>query len=59
MVVALNESAGIAQQTYRLLCPVLRQLDKQERYQLTTRLKEALGNKEPMSDLDWGLRARR
>jgi hypothetical protein len=53
MVLALNEYAGTAQQTYRLLCPTLGQADKAEWYQLTTRLMEAIENKEPLSELDW------
>jgi hypothetical protein len=54
MVLALNEYAGTAQHTHRLLCPVLGQADKHEWYQLTTRLKETIRNKERLSDLDWG-----
>jgi hypothetical protein len=53
MVLALNEYAGTAQQTYQLLCPVLGQSNKHEWYQLTTRLKKAIDTKEPLSDLDW------
>lgn len=53
MVLALNEYAGTAQHTYRLMCPVFGQSDKHKWYQLTTRLKEAIRNKEPLSDLDW------
>ncbi|WP_156664667.1 hypothetical protein [Mycobacterium sp. 852002-51057_SCH5723018] len=53
MVLALNEYAGTAQHTYMLLCPVLGQSDKHQWFQLTTRLKEAIKNKAPLSDLDW------
>jgi hypothetical protein len=53
MVLALNEYAGTAQHTYRLLRPVLGRSDKHDWYQLTTRLKAAIRNKEPLSDLDW------
>jgi hypothetical protein len=53
LVLALNEYAGTAQHTYKLLSPVFGQSSKHEWYQLTTRLKEAIRNKEPLSDLDW------
>jgi hypothetical protein len=53
VVLALNEYAGTAQHAYKLLCPVFGQSDKHEWYRLTTRLKEAVRNKEPLSDLDW------
>ncbi len=53
MVLALNEYAGTAQHTYQLLCPVLGQSDENDWYQLTTRLKKSIKNKEPLSDLDW------
>jgi hypothetical protein len=53
MVLALNEYAGTAQHTYQLLCPVFGQSDENDWYQLTTRLKKSIKNKEPLSDLDW------
>jgi hypothetical protein len=52
-VLALNEYAGTAQHTYRLLCPVLGQSNKHEWFQLINRLEFAIENKEPLSDLDW------
>ena len=53
VILALNEYAGTAQHTYKLLCPVLGRTTQHEWYQLTTRLKEAVRNKEPLSDVDW------
>jgi hypothetical protein len=53
MGLALNEYAGTAQHTYRLLGPVLGQSTKHQWYQLTTRLKRDIDSKEPLSDLDW------
>jgi hypothetical protein len=53
MVLSLNEYAGTAQHTYKLLGPVLGQLDKHGWYALTTRLKEAIRANQPLSDLDW------
>ncbi|OBG25188.1 hypothetical protein [Mycobacterium sp. 852002-51057_SCH5723018] len=53
IVLALNEYAGTAQHTYRLLCPVLGQSSKQEWFQLVNRLSLAIEIKKPMSDLDW------
>lgn len=53
MVLALNEYAGLAQHAYQLLCPVVGQSNQNEWYQLTTRLKEAIREQEPLSDLDW------
>jgi hypothetical protein len=53
IVLALNEYAGTAQHTYRLMCPVFGQSDEHEWYQLTTRLKAAITNKQQLSDLDW------
>jgi hypothetical protein len=50
---ALNEYAGTAQHTYRLLCPVLGQSNKHEWFRLINRLAAAIENKEPLSDLDW------
>jgi hypothetical protein len=52
-VLALNEYAGTAQHTYKLLCPVLGRSNKHGWYQLITRLKQAIRNKDPLSDLDW------
>ena len=42
IVLALNEYAGTAQHTYRLLCPVLGQSSKHEWFQLINRLESAL-----------------
>lgn len=53
MVLALNEYAGTAQHTYQLLCPVLGQPNIHEWAHLLNRLKEAIKNGEPLSDLDW------
>lgn len=53
MVLALNEYAGTAQHTYKLLCPVLGRSSKHEWFQLINRLTLAIENKEPLSDLDW------
>jgi len=53
MVLALNEYAGTAQHSYKLLCPVLGQSNKHEWFQLINRLEIAIENKEPLSDLDW------
>src|ERR1700752_3526559 len=53
IVLALNEYAGTAQHTYKLLCLVLGQSNKHEWFQLINRLSSAIKNKEPMSDLDW------
>jgi hypothetical protein len=53
IVLALNEYAGTAQHTYKLLCPVLGQSNKHEWFQLISRLEFAIENKEPLSDLDW------
>jgi hypothetical protein len=53
MVLALNEYAGTAQHTYKLLSPVLGQPNKHEWFQLINRLECAIENEEPMSDLDW------
>lgn len=53
IVLALNEYAGTAQHTYRLLCPVLGQSNKHEWFRLINRLASAIENKEPLSDLDW------
>jgi hypothetical protein len=53
IVLALNEYAGTAQHTYKLLCPVLGQSNKHEWFQLINRLEFAIENKEPLSDLDW------
>jgi hypothetical protein len=53
MVLALNEYAGTAQHTYKLLCPVLGQSNEHEWFQLINRLSSAIENKEPLSDLDW------
>jgi hypothetical protein len=53
IVLALNEYAGTAQHTYRLLCPVLGQSNKHEWFRLINRLVSAIENKEPLSDLDW------
>jgi hypothetical protein len=53
MVLALNEYGGSAQHTYKLLCPVLGQSNLDEWARLVNRLKEAIRNKEPLSDLDW------
>src|ERR1700739_313140 len=53
IVLALNEYAGTAQHTYKLLCLVLGQSNKHEWFQLINRLSLAIENKEPMSDLDW------
>jgi hypothetical protein len=53
IVLALNEYAGTAQHTYKLLCPVLGQSNKHEWFQLINRLESAIKNKEPLSDLDW------
>jgi hypothetical protein len=53
MVLALNEYGGTAQHTYQLLCPVLGQSNLDEWARLVNRLKEAIRNKEPLSDLDW------
>jgi hypothetical protein len=53
MVLTLNEYGGTAQHTYRLLCPVLGQSDLDEWARLVNRLKDAVRNKEPLSDLDW------
>jgi hypothetical protein len=53
IVLALNEYGGTAQHTYRLLCPVLGQSNLDEWAHLVNRLKEAVRNKKPLSDLDW------
>jgi hypothetical protein len=53
MVLALNEYGGSAQHTYKLLCPVLGQSNLDEWARLVNRLKEAVRDKEPLSDLDW------
>ena len=53
IVLALNEYAGTAQHTYKLLCSVLGQSNKHEWFQLINRLESAIKNKEPLSDLDW------
>jgi hypothetical protein len=53
IVLALNEYGGSAQHTYKLLCPVLGQSNLDEWARLVNRLKEAIRNKEPLSDLDW------
>jgi hypothetical protein len=53
MILALNEYGGAAQHTYRLLCPVLGQSNLDQWAYLVNRLKEAVRNKEPLSDLDW------
>jgi hypothetical protein len=53
MILALNEYAGTAQHTYRLLCPVLGQSNLDEWGHLVSRLKEVVKGKEPLSDLDW------
>jgi hypothetical protein len=53
MILALNEYGGSANYAYQLLCPVFGQSNEDEWYQLTTRLREAIKNKEPLSDLDW------
>jgi hypothetical protein len=53
IILALNEYAGTAQHTYKLLCPVLGQSTKHEWFQLINRLESAIKNKEPLSDLDW------
>ena len=53
VVLALNEYAGTAQHTYKLLCPVLGQSNKHEWFQLINRLGHTIVNKEPLSDLDW------
>ncbi|MGO8772104.1 hypothetical protein [Mycobacterium sp.] len=42
IVLALNEYAGTAQHTYKLLCSALGQSTQHEWYQLTTRLKAAI-----------------
>jgi hypothetical protein len=51
--IALNEYGGSAKHAYKLLCPVLGQSDEDEWYELTTRLRDAVKRKEPLSDLDW------
>jgi hypothetical protein len=51
--IALNEYGGSAKDAYKLLCPVLGQSSEDEWYQLTTRLRDAIKSKEPLSDLDW------
>jgi hypothetical protein len=53
MVLALNEYAGTAQHTYRLLGSVLGQSDQHQWFRLIGRLESAIDNKEPLSDLDW------
>ncbi|MBW0018700.1 MAG: hypothetical protein JO236_14310 [Mycobacterium sp.] len=53
IVLALNEYAGTAQHTYRLLCPVLGWSTKHDWFQLINRLTSSIENKEPLSDLDW------
>jgi hypothetical protein len=53
MVLALNEYAGTAQHTYRLLGPVLGQSNLDEWAHLVNRLKENIRNRQPLSDLDW------
>jgi hypothetical protein len=53
MVLALNEYGGSAQHTYKLLCPVLGQSNLDEWARLVNRLKEAVRDEEPLSDLDW------
>jgi hypothetical protein len=42
IVLALNEYAGTAQHTYKLLCPVLGRSDKHDWFQLINRLSLAI-----------------
>lgn len=53
MVLALNEYAGTAQHTYRLLCPVLGRPNEHEWFSLINRLISSVKKREPLSDLDW------
>jgi hypothetical protein len=48
MVLALNEYGGSAKHACQLLCPVFDQSNEDEWYQLTTRLREATRNNEPL-----------
>jgi hypothetical protein len=53
MFLALNEYGGPTKHTYQLLCPLFGVSNEDEWYKLVIRLKEAIRNKEPLSDLDW------
>ena len=50
---AINEYGGSAKQAKPLLTPLLGLSNEDEWYDLYGRLREAIRNKEPLSDLDW------